>query len=151
MRQYTSLHKLFLTYPVNTTMYLINRGPSVLIAFKILEKECQGHVILLKHQKVFVCVSYVKFKDLEREREREGGRQRSVPLQDTSSMTHGTTYGITKIKKVFRSWDVVFNENALHKDEMLYTRMKQQKTLVVRNNQKMKFDLSQKKSHMTTL
>ena len=68
MRLLAGLPKMFWADSLNTTAYLINRGPSVPIGFKIPEEEWQGREISVKHLKVFGCVSYVKVKDSERDK-----------------------------------------------------------------------------------
>ncbi|GJZ14253.1 retrovirus-related pol polyprotein from transposon TNT 1-94 [Tanacetum coccineum] len=77
MRLHAGLAKMFWADSVNTAAYLINRGPSAPIGFKIPEEEWQD---------------------------------REISLKDLKDKVN---------KKVIRSRDVVFNKNALYKDEFV--------------------------------
>ena len=116
MRLHAGLPKMFWADAVNTTAYLINRGPSVPIGFKIPEEEWQGREISLKHLKVFGCVSYVKVKDSERDKLEAKSRKCTFIGYGLDDM--GYRFWDNKNKKVIRSRDVVFNESALYKDEL---------------------------------
>ncbi|KAL4572640.1 hypothetical protein LXL04_019420 [Taraxacum kok-saghyz] len=58
MRLNAGLPKMFWADAVNTAAYLINRGPSVPLGFKIPEEVWTGRPATLKHLRVFGCVSY---------------------------------------------------------------------------------------------
>ncbi|GJV43320.1 putative RNA-directed DNA polymerase [Tanacetum coccineum] len=49
MRLHAGLPKMFWEDSVTTTTYLINRGPSVPLGFRIPEEECQGKEVSLAH------------------------------------------------------------------------------------------------------
>ena len=55
--------RVFWADAVSTAAYLINRGPSVPLGFKIIEEEWQGKDVNISHLRVFSCVSYVHVKD----------------------------------------------------------------------------------------
>ena len=59
MRLHVGLPKTFWANAVSTTAYVINRGPSVPIEFKLLEEVWSGKEVKFSHLKVFGCVSYV--------------------------------------------------------------------------------------------
>ncbi|KAL4573166.1 hypothetical protein LXL04_019963 [Taraxacum kok-saghyz] len=68
MRLNAGLPKMFWADAVNTAAYLINRGPSVPLGFKIPEEVWTGRPATLKHLRFFGCVSYVKIKDSKRDK-----------------------------------------------------------------------------------
>ncbi|KAI3767934.1 hypothetical protein L2E82_18363 [Cichorium intybus] len=116
MRLHAGLPKMFWADAVSTAAYLINKGPSVPIGFKIPEEEWQGRDISLKHLKVFGCVSYVKVKDSERDKLEAKARKCTFIGYGLDDM--GYRFWDNQNKKVIRSRDVVFNENVLYKDEL---------------------------------
>ena len=59
MRLHAELPKTFWADVVDTAAYLINRGLSVPIEFKLLEKVWNGKEVKFSHLKIFCCVSYV--------------------------------------------------------------------------------------------
>ena len=59
MRLHARLPKTFWTEAINTAAYLINRGPSVPLGFKIPEEEWTGNEVDLSYLKVLGCTSYV--------------------------------------------------------------------------------------------
>ena len=59
MRLYARLPKMFWVDAVNTTAYLINRGPLVPMEFRIPEEVWRGKEVKFSYLKVFGCVSYV--------------------------------------------------------------------------------------------
>ena len=59
MRLYARLPKTFWFDAVNTTAYLINRGPLVPMEFRIPEEVWRGKEVKFSYLKVFGCVSYV--------------------------------------------------------------------------------------------
>lgn len=66
MRIHARLPKTFWANLVSTAAYLINRGASAPIRFKILEDEWQDQDVSFSHIKVFCCVSYVHVRDVDR-------------------------------------------------------------------------------------
>ena len=59
MRLHARLPKTFWADAVSTATYLINRGPSVPMEFRLPEEVWSGKEVKFSHLKVFYCVSYV--------------------------------------------------------------------------------------------
>ena len=59
MKLHAGLPKTFWTDVVSTIAYLINRGPSVPMEFRLPEEVWSGKEVKFSHLKVFCCVSYV--------------------------------------------------------------------------------------------
>ncbi|RVW94392.1 Retrovirus-related Pol polyprotein from transposon TNT 1-94 [Vitis vinifera] len=59
MRLHVGLPKKFWADAVSTAAYLINRGPSVPMEFRLPEEVWSGKEVKFSHLKVFACVSYV--------------------------------------------------------------------------------------------
>ncbi|RVX14680.1 Retrovirus-related Pol polyprotein from transposon TNT 1-94 [Vitis vinifera] len=59
MRLHAGLPKTFWADAVSTAAYLINRGPSVPMEFRLPEEVWSGKEVKFSHLKVFGCVSYV--------------------------------------------------------------------------------------------
>ena len=59
MRLHAGLPKTFWADAVSTAAYLINRGPSVPMEFRLPEEVWSGKEVKFSHLKVFCCVSYV--------------------------------------------------------------------------------------------
>ena len=59
MRLHSGLPTAFWADAVNTAVYLINRGPSVPLEYRLPEEILSGKEVKLAHLKVFGCVSYV--------------------------------------------------------------------------------------------
>ena len=59
MRLHSGLPQTFWADAVHTAVYLINRGPSVPLEFRLPEEVWKGKEVQLSHLKVFGCVSYV--------------------------------------------------------------------------------------------
>ncbi|GJS64542.1 retrovirus-related pol polyprotein from transposon TNT 1-94 [Tanacetum coccineum] len=68
MRLHVGLPKMFWEDSVTTAAYLIKRGPSVPLGFRIPEEEWQEKEVSLAHLRVFGCDSYVKVKDVARDK-----------------------------------------------------------------------------------
>ncbi|CAH9125759.1 unnamed protein product [Cuscuta epithymum] len=114
MRLHAGLPKMFWADAVNTAAYLINRGPSSPIGFKIPEEEWKGREVSLTHLKVFGCISYVKVKDADSDKLEEKAKKCIFIWYGLDDM--GYRFWDNHSKKVIRSRDVTFNENALYKD-----------------------------------
>ena len=116
MRLHAGLPKMFWADAVNTAAYLINRGPSAPIGFKIPEEEWKGREVSLTHLKVFGCVSYVQIKDADRDKLEAKAKKCTFIGYGLDNM--GYRFWDNHSKKVIRSRDVTFNENALYKDDI---------------------------------
>jgi len=107
---------MFWADAVNTKMYLINRGPSVPLGFKIPEEEWQGKEVNFSHLRVFGCVSYVRVKDSDRDK--LDPKAKKCIFIGYGSDDMGYRFWDEQMKKVVRSRDVTFNENAVYKDKL---------------------------------
>ncbi|CAH9127437.1 unnamed protein product, partial [Cuscuta epithymum] len=105
---------MFWADAVNTAAYLINRGPSSPIGFKIPEEEWKGREVSLNHLKVFGCISYVKVRDADSDKLEAKAKKCIFIGYGSDDM--GYRFWDNQSKKVIRSRDVTFNENALYKD-----------------------------------
>nr|GEW55256.1 hypothetical protein [Tanacetum cinerariifolium] len=68
MRFHVGLLKMFWKDSVTTVAYLINRGPFAPLGFQIPKEEWQGNEVSHAHLRVFGCDSYVKVKDVARDK-----------------------------------------------------------------------------------
>ncbi|KAD4889467.1 hypothetical protein E3N88_21540 [Mikania micrantha] len=100
---------------VNTAAYLINRGPSVPLGFKIPEEEWLGREVTIKHLKVFGCDAYVGIKDFERDKLDPKAKRCTFIGYGAENM--GYRLWDAQSKKILRSRDPVFNEAKLYKDK----------------------------------
>nr|KYP76515.1 Retrovirus-related Pol polyprotein from transposon TNT 1-94 [Cajanus cajan] len=105
MRIHAGLPKTFWADVVSTTTYLINLGPSILIGFKIPEEEWQSKDVSLSHLKVF------GFRDADREKLDPQARKCIVIGYGENDM--GYRFWNDQNRKIIRSKDVTFNENAM--------------------------------------
>ncbi|GKE99459.1 retrovirus-related pol polyprotein from transposon TNT 1-94 [Tanacetum coccineum] len=108
----TNLPKMFWKADVTTAAYLINRGPSVPLGFRIPEEECQGKEVSLTHLRVFGCDSYVKVKDVARDK--LDAKSVKCTFIGYGSYEMGYRFWDSKSHKVVRSRDATFNENSLY-------------------------------------
>ncbi|KAL9249371.1 Retrovirus-related Pol polyprotein from transposon TNT 1-94-like protein [Drosera capensis] len=114
MRIHAGLPKTSWADAVSTTVYLINRGPSVPMGFKIPEEEWQGKEVSLSHLKVFGCVSYVRIKDADRDKLDPKARKRTFIGYGADDM--GYRFWDDQNRKIIRRRDVTFNESMVYKD-----------------------------------
>ncbi|GKA91695.1 retrovirus-related pol polyprotein from transposon TNT 1-94, partial [Tanacetum coccineum] len=112
MRLHVRLPKMFWEYSVTTAAYLINRGPSVPLGFQITEEEWQGKEVSLAHLKVFGCDSYVKVKDVTRDK--LNAKSMKCTFIGYNSYEMGYRFWDSKGQKVVRSRDVTFNKDSLY-------------------------------------
>lgn len=110
----SDLPKQFWIEAVNTTTYLINRGPSVPLEHKIPEEVWSRKKVKLSHLKVFGCVVHVHISDQ--------GRNKLDPKSKKC-----TFIGYGEDEFGYRLWDddnikmicnkdVIFNERVMYKD-----------------------------------
>ncbi|GJR37263.1 retrovirus-related pol polyprotein from transposon TNT 1-94 [Tanacetum coccineum] len=112
MRLHAGLPKMFWEDSVSTAACLINRGPSVPLWFRILKEECQGKEASLAHLRVFGCDSYVKVKDVARDK--LDAKSMKCTFIGYGSDEMGYRFWNSKGHKVVRSIDVTFNEDSLY-------------------------------------
>lgn len=96
---------------VSTTTYLINKGPLVLIGFKIPKEEWQGRDVTLYHLKVYGCVSYVHVRDADKDM--LDLKVRKCIFIVYEAYDKGYLFYNYQNRKVIRSRDVTFNENVV--------------------------------------
>ncbi|KAK2366240.1 putative mitochondrial protein [Trifolium repens] len=115
MRVQSGLSKQFWAEAVNTTAYLINRGPSVPLEHRLPEEVWSGKDVKLSHLRVFGCAAYVHISDQGRNK-----------LDPKSKKCTFIGYGENKFgyrlwddenRKMIRSRDVIFNERMMYKDK----------------------------------
>ena len=116
MRIHSGLPKTFWADAINTAAFLINRGPSVPLDFKIPEEAWNGKKVNLSYLKVFGCLSYVHIDESVRSK-----------LDPKSKKCYFIGYGDTELgylfwdahaRKIVRSRNVVFNEQTTYGDEL---------------------------------
>ncbi|RVW67125.1 Retrovirus-related Pol polyprotein from transposon TNT 1-94 [Vitis vinifera] len=99
--------------------YLINRGPSVPMEFRLPEEVWSGKEVKFSHLKVFGCVSYVHIDSDARSK-----------LDAKSKICFFIGYGDEKFgyrfwdeqnRKIIRSRNVIFNEQVMYKDRSTVT------------------------------
>ena len=66
MRLHARLPKTFWADAVSTAAYLINRGPSVPMEFRLPEEVWSGKEVKFSHLKIFGCVFYVHIVSIAR-------------------------------------------------------------------------------------
>ena len=116
MRIHAGLPNIFWVDAVSTAAYLINRGPSVPLGFKIPEEEWQGKEVNISHLRVFGYVSNVRVKDSDRDK--LDPKASKCIFIGYGSDDMGYRFWDDMKKKVVRSRDVTFNENAVYKDKL---------------------------------
>ncbi|GKB65165.1 retrovirus-related pol polyprotein from transposon TNT 1-94, partial [Tanacetum coccineum] len=112
MRLHAGLPKMFWEDSVNTAAYLINRGPSVPLGFRIPKEEWQGKKVSLAHLRVFGCDSYVNVKDVARDK--LDVKYVKCTFIGYGSDEMGYCFWDSKSHKVIQSRDVTFNEDSLY-------------------------------------
>nr|CAN80650.1 hypothetical protein VITISV_022906 [Vitis vinifera] len=114
MMLHAGLPKTFWVDAVSTAAYLINRGPSVPIEFRLPEEVWSGKEVKFSHLKVFCCVSYVHIDSDARSK-----------LDAKSKICFFIGYGNEKFgyrfwdeqnRKIIKSRNVIFNEQVMYKD-----------------------------------
>ncbi|WKA08531.1 hypothetical protein VitviT2T_026247 [Vitis vinifera] len=119
MRLHAGLPKTFWADAVSTAAYLINRGPSVPMEFRLPEEVWSGKEVKFSHLKVFGCVSYVHIDSDARSK-----------LDAKSKICFFIGYGNEKFgyrfwdeqnRKIIRSRNVIFNEQVMYKDRSTVT------------------------------
>ena len=115
MRIHFGLSKTFWVDAVNKTLYLINRGPSIPLEFKLLEEVWTRKELKYSHLRTFGCTAYVHVDTMK-----------SVKLDAEPVKCYFIGFGSNMIeykfwdyknRKVMRYYDVAFNENVLYKDK----------------------------------
>jgi hypothetical protein len=111
MRLHSGLPKAFWAEAISTAAYLINRGPSVPLEYRIPEEVWTGREVSYAHLKVFGCVAYVRVQ--EEARDKLDPRARKCYLIGYGSDQYG--YRFWDNQKIIRERDVTFDESMLYK------------------------------------
>ena len=108
MRLHAGLLKTFWADAVNTTVYLINRGPSIPIEFRLLKEVWNDKEVKFSHLKVFGCVSYVHI-DFDA-RSKLDAKFKICFLIGYGDEKLGYRFWDEQNRKIIRSRNVIFNE-----------------------------------------
>ena len=115
MRLHVGLPKTFWIDAVSNAAYLINRGLSVPMEFRLPKEVWSGKEVNFSHLKVFGCVSYVHIDSVARGK-----------LDAKSKICFFISYGDEKFgyqfwdeqnRKMIRSRNVIFNEQVMYNDK----------------------------------
>ena len=116
MRLHAGFPKTFWAEAVNTAAYLINRGPSVPLGFKIPEEVWSGKEVKFSHLRTFGCAAYVHVDPQKRDK-----------LDAKAVKCYFIGYGVdlfgyrfwdARNRKILRHCDVTFDENVMYKDNL---------------------------------
>ncbi|KAG6764687.1 hypothetical protein POTOM_032168 [Populus tomentosa] len=114
MRLHSGLPQTFWADAVHTAVYLINRGPSVPLEFRLPEEVWRGKEVQLSHLKVFGCVSYVHIdSDTRNKLEAKSKKCFFIGYGDEE---FGFRFWDDQNRKIIRSRNVIFNEKVMYKD-----------------------------------
>ena len=116
MRLHCGLPKTFWADAINTAAFLINRGPSVPLGFKIPEEFWSGKKVNLSYLKVFGCLAYVHIDDAARSK--LDSKSKKCYFIGYGNVEFGYRFWDDENRKIIRSKNVVFNEEALYKDKL---------------------------------
>ena len=115
IRLHAGLPPIFWSEAVNTAVYLINRGPSVPLNFRIPEEVWTGKEVNLSHLKVFGCISYVHI-DSEA-RSKLDAKSRKCIFVGYGTDEFGYRFWDEENRKIIRSKNVIFNEKMTYKNK----------------------------------
>nr|CAN76388.1 hypothetical protein VITISV_037906 [Vitis vinifera] len=114
MRLHAGLPKTFWPDVVSTATYLINRGPSVPMEFRLPEEVWSGKEVKFSHLKVFGCVSYVHI-DYDA-RSKLDAKSKICFFIGYGDEKFGYRFWDEQNRKIIRSRNVIFNEQVMYKD-----------------------------------
>jgi hypothetical protein len=114
MRLHAGLPKTFWADAVSTAAYLINRGPSVPLGHRLPEEVWSGKEVNLSHLKVFGCVSYVYIESDARSK--LDAKSKKCYFIGYGDEAFGYRFWDDQNRKIIRSRNVTFNEQAMYKD-----------------------------------
>ncbi|KAG6763289.1 hypothetical protein POTOM_030703 [Populus tomentosa] len=115
MRLHSGLPQTLWADIVHTAVYLINRGPSVPLKFRLPEEIWRGKEVQLSHLKVFRCVSYVHIdSDARNKLDVKSKKSFFIGYGDEE---FGFRFWDDQNRKIIRSKNVIFNEKVLYKDK----------------------------------
>ena len=114
MRINCGLPKTFWVDVVSTTAYLINRGSSVPLGFKIPEEVWTGKEIKYSHLRTFGCTIYVHVD--QEKRDNLNAKAVKCYFIGYGSNLFGYRFWYDKKRKILRHCDMTFDESVLYKD-----------------------------------
>ena len=114
MRLHAGLPKTFWANVVNIAAYLINRGPSVPMEFRIPEDVWSGKEVKFSHLKIFDCVSYVHI-DYDA-RSKLDAKSKICFFIGYGDEKFGYRFWDEQNRKIIKSQTVIFNEQVMYKD-----------------------------------
>ena len=115
IRIHVGLPKMFWAEAISTSAYLINRGPSIPLNYKLPEEEWTGKTVSLSHLKVFGCVSYVHVN--AKKKDKLDAKSRKCFFIRYGTDKFGYKFWSEQDKKIIKSKNVIFNERNLYKDK----------------------------------
>ena len=115
MRIHSGLLKTFWVDVVNTTTYLINRGSSVPLEFKLPEEVWTEKEINYSHLRTFGCTAYVHLDP--KKRDNLDAKTVKCCFIGYGSDMFRYRFGDDKNRKILRHCDVIFDENIQYKDK----------------------------------
>ena len=113
MRLHVGLPKTFWADAISTATYLINRGPSVLMEFKIFEEVWSSKEVKFSHLKVSGCVSYVHI-DFDA-RSKLDAKSKICFFIGYGEEKFGYQFWDEQNRKIIKSKNVIFNEQVMYK------------------------------------
>ena len=99
---------------MSTTAYLINRGPSIPLGFKIQEEVWTGKELKYSHLRTFGCTAYVHVDP--KKRDKLDAKAVKCYFIGYGSDLFSYRFWAYKKKKIMRPSDVTFDESVLYKD-----------------------------------
>ena len=114
MRIHFGLPKTLWADAVSSASYLINRGPSVPLGFKIPEEVWTGKELKYSHLRTFGCTSYVHVD--QEKRDKLDAKAVKCYFIVFGSDLFGYMFWDDKNRKILRHCDVTFAEFVLYKD-----------------------------------
>ena len=114
MRLHAGLSKTFWANAVNTAVYLINRGPSIPIEFRLLKEVWNDKEVKFSHLKVFGCVSYGHI-DFDA-RSKLDAKSKICFFIGYGDEKFGYRFWDEQNRKIIRNRNVIFNEYVMYKD-----------------------------------
>ena len=114
MRLHARLPKTFWADAVSTTAYLINRGPSVPMEFRLPKEVWSSKEVKFSHLKVFCCVSYVHI-DSDAHSKLDA-KSKICFFIGHGDEKFGYRFWDKQNRKIIRSRNVIFNEQVIYKN-----------------------------------
>ena len=117
MRLHAGLLKTFWADAISTAAYLINRGPSVPMKFRLPKEVWSGKEVKLSHLKVFGCVSYVHIDSDACSK--LDAKSKICFFIGYNDKKFGYRFWDEQNRKIIRSRNVIFNKQVMYKDKSI--------------------------------